>query len=191
MHTIFRIVVDGGALSGIIEKKQRRKGMKTITFMTGLLTFYLKGQISTDQNFLKLKVPNTILALIPLGSKKHNIPVQQLASVSSNFELNFKRFIVGVIICLIAFGTFSDAVILAILLLLWGASTVITSFGIDLNVTTTAGVEYEVSFLVLEKSKVSQAEQLINDMIANRLNDTNNRQVAEAQTSAIVDAIKK
>lgn len=165
--------------------------MKTITFMTGLLTFYLKGQISTDQNFLKLKVPNTILALIPLGSKKHNIPVQQLASVSSNFELNFKRFIVGVIICLIAFGTFSDAVILAILLLLWGASTVITSFGIDLNVTTTAGVEYEVSFLVLEKSKVSQAEQLINDMIANRLNDTNNRQVAEAQTSAIVDAIKK
>ena len=43
--------------------------------------------------------------------------------------------------------------------------------------------------MIFEKAKASQAEQLINDMIAGRLNDTNNRQVAEAQTSAIVDAI--
>ena len=63
--------------------------MNTITYMTGLLTFYLKGEISTDQNFLKLKLPNTILALIPLGSQKDNIPVQQVATVSSNFKLKF------------------------------------------------------------------------------------------------------
>jgi len=157
--------------------------------MTGLLTFYLKGEISADQNFLKLKVPNTILGLIPLGAKNDNIPVHQLATVTSNFDLNFKRFLVGVLICLIAFGMFSDAAVVGIIMLLWGASTVITSFGIELKVTTTAGNEHYVPFLIFEKGKASQAEQLINNMIANRLNDTNNRQVAEAQTNAIVDAI--
>ena len=165
--------------------------MNTITYMTGLLTFYLKGEISTDQNFLKLKLPNTILALIPLGAKKDNIPVQQVASVSSNFKLNLKRFLVGVLICLFAFSCFTDpdAIIGGIILLLWGASTVITSFATELHVATTAGKEYYIPFLIFEKAKASQAEQLINDMIAGRLNDTNNRQVAEAQTSAIVDAI--
>ena len=44
--------------------------MQKIEFMTSLLTFYLKGEISTEQNFLTLKVPNTILTLIPLGRKK-------------------------------------------------------------------------------------------------------------------------
>ena len=163
--------------------------MNTITYMTGLLTFYLKGEISTDQNFLKLKLPNTILALIPLGAKKDNIPVQQVASVSSNFKLNLKRFLIGILICLFAFCCFSDTIIGGIILLLWGASTVITSFATELHVATTAGIQYIIPFLIFEKAKASQAEQLINNMISGRLNDTNNRQVAEAQTSAIVDAI--
>lgn len=29
--------------------------MNNITYMTGLLTFYLKGNISADQNFVRLK----------------------------------------------------------------------------------------------------------------------------------------
>lgn len=165
--------------------------MNTITYMTGLLTFYLKGEISTDQNFLKLKLPNTILALIPLGAKKDNIPVQQVSSVSSNFKLNLKRFIIGAVICLLSFSLFTDpsSIVGGIILLLWGASMVITSFATELHVATTAGKEYFIPFLIFEKEKASQAEQLISNMIAGRLNDTNNRQVAEAQTSAIVDAI--
>ena len=48
--------------------------MNNITYMTGLLTLYLKGNISADQNFVRLKIPNTILSLIPLGAQKENIP---------------------------------------------------------------------------------------------------------------------
>ena len=44
--------------------------MNNITYMTGLLTFYLKGNISADQNFVRLKIPNTILSLIPLGAQE-------------------------------------------------------------------------------------------------------------------------
>ena len=34
--------------------------MKTITYMTSLLTFYLKGEISTEKNFLMLKLRHLI-----------------------------------------------------------------------------------------------------------------------------------
>lgn len=170
--------------------------MNVITYMTSLLTFYLKGEIATDQNFLKLKIPNTILALIPLGSKRYTIPVQQVGTVSSNFKLNLKRFIVGVLIVLFSLDLITDSVVLGLIFLLWGASTVITSFVTELYVATTAGIVYTIPFLIFEKAKASQAEQLVNNMIAVRLNDTNNRQVAEAQTkaqaayaNAIIDAI--
>ena len=91
--------------------------MNTITFMTGLLTFYLKGEISTDQNFLKLKVPNTILALIPLGAKNDSIPVQQVSTVSSSFSLNIKRLLVGLVVALLGLGGFSDSILLGLILL--------------------------------------------------------------------------
>ena len=163
--------------------------MNTITYMTGLLTFYLRGEISTDQNFLKLKIPNTILALIPLGARNESIPVQQLATVSSNFKLILKNFIIGAIEVMIAFSSFSSSAVMGIILLLLGASTIINSFITRLRVDTTAGKQYYIPFLIFEKSKASQAEQMINNMISGRLNDTNNRQVAEAQTNAIVNAI--
>ena len=67
--------------------------MKTITYMTSLLTFYLKGEISTEKNFLSLKIPNTVLALIPLGAQKHNVPVNQLSAVATSFSLAFKELI--------------------------------------------------------------------------------------------------
>ena len=43
---------------------------------------------------------------------------------------------------------------------------------------------------IFEKAKASQAEQMISSIIATRLNDTNNREVSEASTNAIVDAIR-
>ncbi|MFA5658900.1 MAG: hypothetical protein WC900_06410, partial [Oscillospiraceae bacterium] len=62
--------------------------MGTITFMTSLLTFYLKGEIKSEQNFIKLKSPNTILSLIPLGAHKETLPTNQIASVETNFCLS-------------------------------------------------------------------------------------------------------
>ena len=43
--------------------------------------------------------------------------------------------------------------------------------------------------VIFEKAKAYQAEEMIGQMIAGRLNDTNTRQITEASTSAIVNAI--
>lgn len=61
--------------------------MRKIQYMTGLLTFYLKGEIKVEQNFLRLSRPNTILALIPLGSEKNSIPVTQISAIDSSFKV--------------------------------------------------------------------------------------------------------
>ena len=145
--------------------------MQKIEFMTSLLTFYLKGEISTEQNFLTLKVPNTILTLIPLGRKNDTIPVTQISSVSTDFKLLFKDFLIGFILLLI------------------GAAMVINSFQTVLTIRTTSGEIKSASILIFEKSKAEQAASMINHIIGSRLDDTNNRVQGDRQTDRMVEAI--
>ena len=159
--------------------------MQPIQYMTSLLTFYLKGEIRQEQNFVNLKKPNTILSLIPLGAKKDSIPVSQLASVESNFKLHFGSLLLGAIIAIIGLCTISSSFILALIVMLVGANKAITAFETILSIKTTAGDIKDISFLVFEKSKADEAERQIRQIISDRLDDTNNR----VQTDRIVDAI--
>lgn len=167
--------------------------MEAIKYMTSLLTFYIKGEITTEQNFLKIKFPNTVLALIPLGSRKYNVPVAQISSVASNFKFDIKSFFVGLFLTLISLSCFSsggNGIIVGLILLVLSLSLLINSFITELTVDTTSGAYYYIPFIIFEKAKASQAEQMISSIIATRLNDTNNREVSEASTNAIVDAIR-
>lgn len=165
--------------------------MKTIQFMTSLLTFYLKGEIKPEQNFLKLKMPNTILTLIPFGVKNYSVPINQISSVVTNFKLLFKNFIYGIIetILGLCFLGSENAKFFGFILFLIGISTIINSFQTELIIDTTSGKEYVLSFLIFEKNKALQAESDINQMINSRLDDTNNRAVTENQTNTLVNAI--
>ena len=91
--------------------------MQPIQYMTSLLTFYLKGEIRQEQNFVNLKKPNTILSLIPLGAKKDSIPVSQLSSVKSNFKLNFGSLLLGAIIAIAGLCMVSGSFIVALILM--------------------------------------------------------------------------
>ena len=159
--------------------------MQPIRYGTSLLTFYLKGEIRQEQNFVNFKKPNTILSLIPLGAKKESIPVSQLSSVESNFKLRFGSLLIGIIIAIFGLCLFSESFVAGLILLLVGVNQAITAFETILTVKTTAGDVKEISFLVFEKSKAEIAEKQIRQIISDRLDDTNNR----VQTDRIVDAI--
>lgn len=163
--------------------------METITFMTSLLTFYLKGEIKAEQNFLRLKKPNTLLTFIPLGAKKNNVPINQIADVSTSFKLVLKSFLLGAVEVIVGFTLFGTSFFIGLLLLLLGAFTIINSFQTELNIRTTSGTSYYLFFLIFEKSKAEQAENAINSMIGSRMNDTNTRAVTETQTEALINAI--
>lgn len=164
---------------------RRKTNMNSVSYMTSLLTFYLKGEIRSEQNFLNLKKPNTILGFIPLGAKKESLPVNQLASVESNFKLRIGSLLIGAIIAIIGLCLFSTSFILALILLVIGVNKAITAFETILSIKTTAGDEKFISFLVFEKSKADVAESMIRDIISGRLDDTNNR----IHTDRIVEAI--
>lgn len=159
--------------------------MNTITYMTSLLTFYLKGEIKSEQNFISLKVPNTILGLIPLGSKKYKFAVNQISSVSTNFRVLPREFLLGLIIAIFGLCILTSSFLVALLMTACGAAIIISSLQTTLTIAMTSGQFKVVSFLIFEKSKAAVAEEEISRMISSRIDDTNTRQ----QTDRIVDAI--
>jgi hypothetical protein len=159
--------------------------MEPIKYMSSLLTFYLKGEISGDQNSVTFKTPNTILGLIPLGTQSDKIFVNQIASISTNFQLKFKSLLLGVIVAIVGLCFLKSFFILALILLILGANWIINAFEIYLVLSTTGNKTKQVNFFIFEKAKAELAEQQINALISNRMDDTNTRQ----QTNRIVDAI--
>jgi len=163
--------------------------MEPIRYMTSLLTFYLKGEVKSEQNFITFKVPNTILGLIPLGSKTEKFTINQIASTSTNMKLKLGKLLLGIIvvilgIMLLASGEDGSFIGMLVLLII-GANMILDAFEVDLIVTTTAGQQKPIDFYIFEKGKAEQAERQINAMISGRLDDTNTRE----QTDRVVDAI--
>ena len=159
--------------------------METVKYMTSLLTFYLKGEIRSEQSFVVFKEPNTILGLIPLGAKTEKYTIDQISSTSTDFKLKLGKLLLGIIAAVLGFSMMSESFAGALIILLIGANWIIDAFEIDLVVTTTSGKEKKIDFFIFDKGKANRAEEQINSMIASRLSDTNVR----TQTDRLVDAI--
>lgn len=164
--------------------------MNTITFMTSLLTFYLKGEIKQEQHFIRLKCPNTILTFIPLGARKASLPIEQISTVDTSFRLCLKNFIAGILLAVIGLAMlFGNTFFIGLILLLLGASNVIHSFQTELEISMTSGQAHIISFLIFEKSKAEQAAEQIEQLISVRYNATDVGLHTEKQTEALVNAI--
>lgn len=163
--------------------------MSKYTFMTSLMTFYLKGSASIDSNQTSFKAPNTILKFIPLGAKNHNIPVNQISGVNTSFSLDIKAFLAGVVLAFIGLGAFGDSFFAGLILLAIGAGMVISSFTTLLQVEKTSGNAVTISFLIFDKNVAEQIADEINNTINNRINDTNVRVHTAESTDKIVAAI--
>ena len=172
--------------------------MTPIRYATSLWTFYIKGEIKDEHNFIVLRMPNTILGFIPQGAKTNKVPISQVASTSTNFRMNLKSFLAGLLGMFVGLGFLGKSPVFGIIMLLWGFGTFIDAFEIDLVVTTTGGQDILVDFLIFEKAKAALASDEINDIVSGRLDDTNVREQTDrinenskAQTDRIVDAINR
>ncbi len=160
---------------------------KSVSFITSFLTFYMKGSISIADRMIQLSIPNTVLKLIPLGSYKRSVPVNQISSVETSFSLNIKALIFGIILLCVGFGIITDQVVPGIVALILGLNSALSAFQTFLLITLTSGKVEGASFIIFEKSKAVEIADTINQMIANRMDDTNTR----IHTDRIVDAIEK
>lgn len=172
--------------------------MQAVEFMTSYLTFYLKGKVEVEKNFVKFQIPNTILKLIPLGKATRSLPVNQISHVDDSFRVSIKSMIWGIIMLLLGLGALVNDPGYGIILSLYGILTILSSFETILVVNSTAGAPTIISFVVFEKSKALVCKDYINNLIAEHLDDNNLRaNTREAMENAnknadrIVDAIKK
>lgn len=163
--------------------------METINFMSSLLTFYMKGEIRHEQHFIKLKQPNSILTFIPLGSKKESIPIEQISAVSADFKLQSVKFFIGVLFMFTGLVTLIPSFLLGLILLLIGASNIISAFQTELSIHMASGSSWVISFLIFEKAKAEQAAEQIEKLISRRYDATDVGMHTEKQTAALVDAI--
>ena len=166
--------------------------MKTIKYRISLPTAYLKGEVTHEQNFVKLKTPNILFSLLAIGTKTDVIPVNQIATVTRTFNCIGVILLFGMILMWSGFSVISASKILSlssslapIILILLGVLIIITSFQTVITIKTTSGESLKISVLIFDRSKALEIEDLINQLISNRLDDTNNRQ----QTDRIVEAI--
>ncbi len=163
--------------------------MDTITYVQSLLTFYLKGEIGADQNFVKLKDPNTILGFIPLGSHQESIPINQITSVQSSFRMRLGKLVIGILVAILAIAALFNkgGFILFLIFGLIAANLILGAFDVSLLINMTSGRTRLLSFFIFDREKSAKAEQMINALISARLSDTNTRE----QTDRIVDAINR
>ncbi len=170
--------------------------MKKIKFTTSLLTFYLKGSIEGNEHFVNFQIPNTILGMIPLGSRTDNLATNQIASTTTNFKLQIKQLLIGLLVILFGIDCMAENILISLILFAVGASTLVDAFECNLVVLTTSGQSLLIDFLIFEKEKAIEASQEINTLIAERIDDTNVRVHtdkvvvnANRNTDRIIDSI--
>ncbi|HFI0048319.1 TPA: hypothetical protein ACGOSV_000665 [Streptococcus suis] len=157
------------------------------SFIVSYLTFYLKATVMLEGDFVKVSNPNTILKVIPLGTKNRTIPVEQIATVDDSFRLDFKSFIWGVIFTILGFNMIGNSFVGGLVLAAYGVLTVLSSFQTYLTLNFTSGGSYTVNAVVFEKENLLSCKGTIESLVQRRYNNTNNT----ANTDRLIEALNK
>ena len=160
-------------------------------YLTSLFLFYLKGVIKIDQNKIITIHPNTILKFIPLGKSKNTFTIAQVNDASNSFCLNFKTFLIGIILSIIGFSTMANSFLIGLIFIIVGIMNVINSFEIKLSFSMSSGKVVEFNFFIFEKSKASEITEIIDLMIEQRTMDTNHRVQTEKTNEIFLEMLNK
>lgn len=173
--------------------------LETIKFITSYLTFYLKGSVEFTNDNVTAQVPNTILGLIPLGHYKRVLDVSHITSTASEFRLDFKSLIIGIVLTFIGFCCLGaqDIGFWMLLLMLFGINMVLNAFIAYVAINMDSGEMQVIPLIIFERKKADQIVDNINKMLSARKYDTNVRIHSEnaadrvvAGQEGIVSAIK-
>ena len=139
--------------------------MKDVQFSISLLFFWVKGKIEVDSRFVKTNLSNTILGFIPAGKDQQSIPLKNISGSTLSTKYNLKPIILGLIIIIFGFNSFSKNYILGLILLIIGIG--IAGNGIQTILTIEkSGTPYLISVPFFEKSKMQIIQNTIHEALA-------------------------
>lgn len=130
-----------------------------------MVLFWLKTSIAASNMRVMYKSPNTLLGVIPLGSSTQTIPLRNIASVDTNTKFNPGSFVWGVVFLVAGLAFLSDGAALGILFLLLAAANLANTMSAQLDFVNQAGGRNSVKVSILERDKLMQLEQKIQQLV--------------------------
>lgn len=134
-------------------------------FSPSVVLFWLKTSVAASNMRVMYKSPNTLLGVIPLGSSTQTIPLRNIASVDTNTKFNPGSFVWGVVFLVAGLAFLSDSAALGILLLLLAAANLANMMSAQPDFVNQAGGRNSVKVSILEKDKLMQLEQKIQQLV--------------------------
>jgi hypothetical protein len=130
---------------------------KEYEFSYSLLLFFLKTHFWLTNKRLIVNDPNVFL-FIPTGNKTITYPIRNIGGVTSKTELKFMSLLGGVVLLLIGLSAIRS---IGILLILFGASTIIGAFRTVISVVSSGSGAVGYSHLPWE---AAEARKMINEL---------------------------
>ncbi|MCL1632841.1 DUF2892 domain-containing protein [Sporolactobacillus sp. CPB3-1] len=130
-------------------------------FSVSLAAFWVKGTIFVDEQFLRVKIPNTILfGLIPAGLQKDSSPLQAISNVYTSSSFKLGRMALGALVFLAGIASLGNlglgAVLLALIGFLIFGSGILTTFSYERS-----GIEKKINLPFFEANHARElAEQI-------------------------------
>ncbi|QNE89045.1 hypothetical protein H0194_08140 [Corynebacterium incognita] len=143
------------------------KGMYSISFRPNLVLFWLRSTFLITNRRIAVKVPNTILGIIPLGYEERAMPMGSISGVNASVKVKVGRLILFGLLTLACLAqTFSNGFSLgwALFMLLFAALTA-NSILANLQVTNNGGGVSEATVSILDKSALEQFKNKANEYI--------------------------
>ena len=161
-------------------------------FSPSVVLFWLKTSIAASNMRVMYKSPNTLLGVIPLGSNTQTIPLRNIASVDTNTKFNPGSFAWGVVFLVAGLAFLSDSAALGILLPLLAAANLANTMSAQLDFVNQAGGRNSVKASILEKDKLMQLEQKIQQLVFADVEEQRHREsmdMAQKQYTAQTNSV--
>lgn len=159
---------------------------KNEDFSVSLAAFWVKGNIFIDDQFLRVKIPNTILfGLVPAGLQKDSSPLQAISNVYTSSSYKLGRMFWGALLFLLGIFSLRSLGFGAIISILIGAlifgSGILTTFSYERS-----GVEKKISLPFFEANHARELAEQVEQAI---IQFQNSRNVSK-NTDRIIDQMQ-
>lgn len=166
-------------------------------FSVSLLTFWIKGSMTVDKNFIHINMPNTILfGTVAAGTSRDNSPLQGITNVYTSKQYKLGLMGWGALLALMGLSLFGSSFFAGFLILLVGAllflSGIRTRFSYERS-----GVVKNIDVPFFEANHVQEFSDQVQAAITGYQEDRNVRvqtansiKQSQKNTQQIVDAVQ-
>lgn len=127
----------------------------SVTFPLSIFCFWIQGTFTLTDRSVEISEPNRLLGLLPFGSKNTSIPIWSISGVQLDSWYSVGEIIIGIIAMILGLFSFSESVIIALVIILFAIGLILCSIHTRLRIQNN-GTEYTVDIPFYGKKKMTR-----------------------------------